>query len=152
MCIRDSTRPSYHGRVTLSSYAAGARRPRPCLLYTSPSPRDRQSLHKLRTFHEACTDTRAQNEAGAAPLLELLHELSLELRAPNATTAAVAWLHARGFPVLFDAIIDGDPGRAPHAATPRIVPSGLGLRAPAAYDDAATRTWYEALVLSLIHI
>jgi len=83
------------------------------------SPADRQSLHKLRTFHEACTDTRAQNEAGAAPLLELLHELSLELRAPNATTAAVAWLHARGFPVLFDAIIDGDPGRAPHAAPRR---------------------------------
>lgn len=110
------------------------------------SPADRLSLHKLRAFHEACTDTRAQNEAGAAPLLDLLHELSRQLRAPNATTAAVAWLHARGFPVLFDAIIDGDPGRAPHAATPRIVPSGLGLRAPAAYDDNVTRPWYEGLV------
>ena len=110
------------------------------------SPADRLSLHKLRAFHEACTDTRAQNEAGAAPLLDLLHELSRQLRAPNATTAAIAWLHARGFPVLFDAIIDGDPGRAPHAATPRIVPSGLGLRAPAAYDDNVTRPWYEALV------
>lgn len=110
------------------------------------SPADRLSLHKLRAFHEACTDTRAQNEAGAAPLLDLLHELSHQLRAPNATTAAIAWLHARGFRVLFDAIIDGDPGRAPHAATPRIVPSGLGLRAPAAYDDNVTRPWYEALV------
>ena len=63
---------------------------------------------------------REHLEAGAAPLLDLLHELSRQLRAPNATTAAIAWLHARGFPVLFDAIIDGDPGRAPHAATPRI--------------------------------
>lgn len=120
------------------------------LLATMPdddlSPADRQSLHKLRTFYEACTNTHAQNEAGAAPLLELLHELSRQLQAPNATTAAVAWLHARGFPVLFDTLIDGDPGRAPLTATPRIHPSGLGLPGPAAYDDAPTRHWYEELV------
>lgn len=101
---------------------------------------DRDNMHKLQTYYRACTDLDARNAQGAAPLARLLDKL------PRDRDDVLAWMHGRGFPVWFDADVQGDEGAAPTKATPVLRPASLGLPDPSYYEDKDTRAAYEGIV------
>lgn len=114
---------------------------------SSFGPADRSNLAKLRTFYDGCMDTDAADSAGAQPLLTELQELHRVLTSKKEPlTTGIQWLHERAIPVFFEAAIDGDPGRAPSAATPTIMPGGLGLPDPSLYNDRQILSAYQAAI------
>ncbi|WFD41648.1 endothelin-converting enzyme 1 [Malassezia psittaci] len=109
---------------------------------------DEASLHKLRGFYDACMDTKHQDKVGATPLLDDVFYLFRELR-PSSTeslTSALAWMHQQGINAFFEPTVEGDPGHAPLAATPNLIPGGLGLPDSTYYDDLDVLKDYQSMI------
>lgn len=115
---------------------------------------DMRSLQKMRMYMDACTNTSAQDAAGAEPLVSTMRELAEVLAVPtrNATADALAWLHAHGFDALFETRVGGDAGKAPRQATPTLGPGGLGLRDAQSYNDTHVMHAYHSFVRHAMHM
>ncbi|PFH50075.1 hypothetical protein AMATHDRAFT_75830 [Amanita thiersii Skay4041] len=129
------------------------------LLPTDADSEDGKILKKLRDFYSSCKKEDQLNDIGAAPLEDVVktirrlyrtRESELDDQNREGLTAAVAFLHSRGIPALFNLDIEGDVGDDPNHMVLWFSQPSLGLPSPEYYEEDSIRDIYQEVIESLL--
>ncbi|EIN07764.1 Metalloprotease [Punctularia strigosozonata HHB-11173 SS5] len=126
-------------------------------------------LKKLRWLYGSCMDEDYLDEVGAAPLLKvtdtvrkLFNGSTTIVDAASAEegglgkeknlnlTAAIAFLHSKGIPVIFDVEVDGDAGVDPDAMTLWFTQSDFGLPSKEYFEEDDIVALYQSVIERLL--
>ncbi|EIN07767.1 Metalloprotease [Punctularia strigosozonata HHB-11173 SS5] len=130
---------------------------------------DALMLKKLRGLYGSCMDEGRLDEVGAAPLLKITDtvrklfdgstmivdaisggECGLGKEQNGNLTAAIAFLHSRGIPVLFDMIAGEDAGNDPDAMTLWFTQSDFGLPSKEYFQEDSIVALYQSAIERLL--
>ncbi|KAI0319791.1 hypothetical protein OF83DRAFT_1108212 [Amylostereum chailletii] len=130
------------------------------------SSADEELLSKLRNAYTSCTDEDTLDEFGEGPLKELSRVIkglfrgdSTEIQSSvsdadkkrDGLTAALAYLHSKGLPGLFDLSIEGDAAVDPNFMVLWFSqPGSFGLPSKEYFEDKSIRALYRNVLSRLI--
>ncbi|KAF9567593.1 zincin [Agrocybe pediades] len=134
---------------------------------TSSTSVDDEILTKLRNYYASCMDEDTLDEIGEKPLSHLVKTVrdlfggnktdvtsadTVSLTHDKGLTAAVAFLHSRGVPALFDFNIEGDVGVDPNHMILWFNQPELGLPSKEYYAEESISAAYEEVLGRLLDI
>ncbi|KAI0050896.1 Metalloprotease [Auriscalpium vulgare] len=126
---------------------------------------DKQLLSKVRDLYASCLDEETLDTFGEGPLKDvvrhiksLYREESTEISSAHdekprkGLTAAIAYLHSKGIPGLFDFGIEGDAAVDPNFMVLWFSQPSFGLPSKEYYEEKSIRKLYQSVVERLLAV
>lgn len=127
---------------------------------------DRRLLAKLRNLYYSCMDENTLDQLGEGPLKDFVAQVKKLYRGESTgiadsngddkeregLTAALAFLHSRGIPALFEFGVEGDVGFDPNFMILWFQQPTLGLPSKEYFEDKTMRKVYASVLERLLTI